>query len=91
MRIRQQRHIEERLERIHQREQEALGFARAMDPLILANGVVKKPPGMTAQQMKENAVRAAKAVGLQTRLDLECPQWGFFNFFFFKSESDALG
>ena len=69
-----QKHIEERLERIHQREQEALGFARAMDPLILANGVIKKPPGMSAKQMKDNAVKAAKALGLRTRLDLECPQ-----------------
>lgn len=57
-----QKHIEDRIERIHQLEEEAMSLARAMDPLIQASKEKRLPNGPSSSQVHHNAVQAAKEV-----------------------------
>ena len=57
-----QKHIEDRIERIHQLEEEAMSLARAMDPLIQATREKTLPNGPTPDQVHSNAVQAAKKI-----------------------------
>jgi len=57
-----QKHTEERLERIHQREMEALSLAQSVDPLLQQMTDGKGKGGMSQQQFRSQAVQAAKRV-----------------------------
>ena len=57
-----QKHTEERLERIHQREMEALSLARSVDPLLQHMTDGRGKGGMSEQQFRAQAVQAAQKV-----------------------------
>ena len=76
-----QKHIEDRLERIRLREEEALRLARAMDPLIISSqrkaGEGKeggaKPPLVARSEAVQAGRKVVDMVG-QIQKDLDCPQ-----------------
>ena len=84
----QQRHIEDRLERIRQREQEALAWAKSLDPVVIASqgraeggggGEVEKAK-KTPQVVLNGAIPATKTLLNTSKQDFDsCQQNGVSN------------
>ena len=63
MSLNSQKLLEDRIERIHQMEQEAINLAKAMEPLISMQKQQNCPPnGQLATPLSREAMKAAKEV-----------------------------